>query len=576
MEASSPEEASPMEAEQHPMNTTEINMEATSMTNPPTEHSSKPTEQRKPVEKARSFKAALLNAQNHSMECENQRKSEFDEESDDEEADSEPSNTVSRIKVEFSKEHLKRIRQNHKGCLIVKLLGRNMGFKPLMDRISNLWDLEGLFTPVDLGLGFYLIRFESKSDYIKVYTGGPWIIQDHYLTVRKWRPQFKADMAVAIKTAVWMRFKFLPYEYYDEESLWIIAAKLGKPLKVDINTIDGLRGSYARVCVEIDLSQPLEISVAVGKFDYQIEYEHIHHICFSCGRVGHRKESCGLLPAAEKTAIANPTVGESDSSDVKAVMYNGKIVPDKPEMLGYGDWMLVTRRNQNRNRPTGQAQNGAQRDNQMKTQQATKPGNKIHNLESEGGPSSSDPRKGKGPLAQLSKPTARPNVQKPRTSVSIAQKRKGPSTHADYKFDFNPLLKQQTQAQAAKVSFKPTDAIIIDLNPSNIPDFTLPDATTPFPTSEATTSSLPIQTQKVPPDISLLPTLTYHEFARSPNHNNQLPQNEVVFRARDRSQSPSRGHLAAGGDKPEDQTLEKVICTPNFGEATPEKETNIS
>lgn len=212
--------------------------------------------------------------------------------------ESEPNHTVSRIKVEFSKEHLKRIQQNHRGYLIIKLLGRNMGFKPLMDRISNLWDLEGFFTPVDLGLGFYLIRFESRADYNKVYTGGPWIIQDHYLTVRKWQPQFKADMASAIKTAVWMRFKFLPYEFYDEESLLIIATKLGKPLKVDINTIDGLRGSYARVCVEFDLSKPLEVSVVVGKYDYLIEYEHIHLICFACGRVGHQKENCSLLLGA--------------------------------------------------------------------------------------------------------------------------------------------------------------------------------------------------------------------------------------------------------------------------------------
>lgn len=151
--------------------------------------------QGKPTKKARSFKAALLNAHIQSMECDKQRQSEFKEDSDDEDLESETTKTVSRIKVDFSKEHLKRIRQNHKGCLIIKLLGRNMGFKTFMDRISNLWNLEGLFTPVDLGLGFYLIRFESKSDYNKVYMGGPWILQDHYLTVRKWKPQFKADMA---------------------------------------------------------------------------------------------------------------------------------------------------------------------------------------------------------------------------------------------------------------------------------------------------------------------------------------------------------------------------------------------
>lgn len=289
------------------------------------------TKSRNTTEKARSFKAALLNAHTHAMDCEKRKTSEFEDESDEEDLEEESKDTVSRIKVSFSKEHLQRTRQNHRGCLFIKLLGRNMGYKPLMDRITNIWDLKGLFTPVDLGLGFYLIRFESKADYNKVYTGGPWIIQDHYLMVRKWQLQFKADMAMAIKTVVWMRFKYLPYEFCDEESFLTIAAKLGKPLKVDTNTIEEIQGSYARVCVELDLRQPLETSVAIGKYDNLIEYEHIHLICFSCGTVGHRKESCSLTPTPKKMTAANETVEVTDIPGAKAVKYNGTLVPTKLE-----------------------------------------------------------------------------------------------------------------------------------------------------------------------------------------------------------------------------------------------------
>lgn len=102
---------------------------------------------KKPEEKARSFKATLLNAHTSSMECKKERNPTFEDDSDEEEADTDAPKTVSKIRVEFSKEHLKRIRQMHKGCLIIKLLGRNMGFKSLMDRISNLWDLEDFSPP---------------------------------------------------------------------------------------------------------------------------------------------------------------------------------------------------------------------------------------------------------------------------------------------------------------------------------------------------------------------------------------------------------------------------------------------
>ncbi|KAE9460294.1 hypothetical protein C3L33_07802, partial [Rhododendron williamsianum] len=293
----------------------------------------------KPVEKVRSFVSALLKSRTGSNENLERNTLGLDADSDEEGMDLDPPKTKSRIKVEFSKEHLKRIRQQHKGCLIIKLLGKNIGFKALMDRITHLWSLEGLFNPVDLGLGFYLIRFESKSDYNKVYTG-----PRSLLTVRKWEPDFKADMANAIKTAVWMQFPFLPYEYYDEESLIEVAEKLGKPLKVDINTIEGLRASYPRVCVELDLSQPLEVSVA-----------------------GWTPEG-GLqpvtVPAPEKNGeIGNQTVGDSANSaspDSKAVKFNG-IIDDGHEEIGYGEWMVVSRNKNKKPRPNALNAPGPQR-----------------------------------------------------------------------------------------------------------------------------------------------------------------------------------------------------------------------
>lgn len=48
------------------------------------------------------------------------------------------------IRVDFPNDHLKRIRKQWKGCLI-KLLGKNIGFKVLMEQIQHLWNLEGVF-----------------------------------------------------------------------------------------------------------------------------------------------------------------------------------------------------------------------------------------------------------------------------------------------------------------------------------------------------------------------------------------------------------------------------------------------
>lgn len=63
----------------------------------------------------------------------------------------------------------------------------------------------GDFEIVDLDGGFFFFKFNMKDDYRKVFTEGPWIIQNHYLTVRKWEPNFKAFEATKIKTTIWLR-----------------------------------------------------------------------------------------------------------------------------------------------------------------------------------------------------------------------------------------------------------------------------------------------------------------------------------------------------------------------------------
>lgn len=67
----------------------------------------------------------------------------------------------------------------------------------------------------------------------------------------------------------------------------------------------------------------------------------------------------------------------------------------------------------------------------------------------------------------------RPNVSKHKPSSSAAQKRKGVSSQGDYKFEFNPLLKL-AQTQDQQPTYKPTNQIIIDLNPTSSADLTYP------------------------------------------------------------------------------------------------------
>ncbi|KAL7173822.1 hypothetical protein ACSBR2_033144 [Camellia fascicularis] len=133
-----------------------------------------------------------------------------------------------------------------------------------MSKVRKIWDSQGDFEAIDLDSGFFFLKFQMKEDYSYVYTGGPWIVLDHYLTVWKWTPDFKPSAAKETTSALWIRFPQLPIKYYDEKVLFHISKTMGKPLKIDLNTTTSSRGKYARVCIEMDLNKPLISFFAIG------------------------------------------------------------------------------------------------------------------------------------------------------------------------------------------------------------------------------------------------------------------------------------------------------------------------
>ncbi|CAL9006204.1 unnamed protein product, partial [Prunus brigantina] len=73
-----------------------------------------------------------------------------------------------------------------------------------------------------------------------------------------------------------------------------ISNLLGKLLKIDSLTTSQNRGKFARLCVELDLTKPLDAFVQINQNWYNIEYEGLPDICYLCGMYGHKREHCSL------------------------------------------------------------------------------------------------------------------------------------------------------------------------------------------------------------------------------------------------------------------------------------------
>ena len=75
---------------------------------------------------------------------------------------------------------------------------------------------------VDMAMGFSLMKFDAIGDCVRVYSGGPWIIMNHYLTIGRWDHDFKPEEAKEVPTEVWIRISRFPIEYYEEYTLFFL------------------------------------------------------------------------------------------------------------------------------------------------------------------------------------------------------------------------------------------------------------------------------------------------------------------------------------------------------------------
>uniref|UniRef100_A0A0R0F7B8 DUF4283 domain-containing protein n=1 Tax=Glycine max TaxID=3847 RepID=A0A0R0F7B8_SOYBN len=128
--------------------------------------------------------------------------------------------------------------------LLIKLLGKTVGYHFLKEKLVRLWKLSSYFDIFDIGNGYYMLKFSDEDDKKKVME------ERDMDDLQSLLNDAKID-----KTLVWIRFLWLNSLYYDEIILLALTIVVGRPTKVDSNVKDDRRGRLARVCIEVDLTK---------------------------------------------------------------------------------------------------------------------------------------------------------------------------------------------------------------------------------------------------------------------------------------------------------------------------------
>ncbi|KAI5322642.1 hypothetical protein L3X38_031714 [Prunus dulcis] len=191
--------------------------------------------------------------------------------------------------IQFFERAMDRICKPWKNALIVKLLGRSHTNNNIHDRLQHKWSLKC-----------------------------GWKLVDLYLVLQKWRPGFCPITAHITRMAPWIRVSAIQLECFDVWALKRIRNLLGNLLKIDALTTAQNMGKFARLCVELDLTKPLEAFIQINPVWYNIEYEGLPDICYLCGHYGHKKEHYTLKEkfASDRPGAESSTAGLEVGADI--------------------------------------------------------------------------------------------------------------------------------------------------------------------------------------------------------------------------------------------------------------------
>ncbi|XP_062103549.1 uncharacterized protein LOC133814628 [Humulus lupulus] len=185
---------------------------------------------------------------------------------------------------------------NWSSAVVCMVLGANPPMAVFEGFIKRVWGHLGIAQISRMTLGLTLVKFNDEATRDHVLENGVLQFDRKPVIVRPWTADLSAIRLVR-SVPLWIRLHDLGLQYWGSKCLSALVSTIGKPLLVDKFTKERSRVQFARVLVEMEISdnppRNFQFINEHGQVvEQSVEYEWLPTKCKSCSGFRHSMAEC--------------------------------------------------------------------------------------------------------------------------------------------------------------------------------------------------------------------------------------------------------------------------------------------
>ncbi|GAV75792.1 DUF4283 domain-containing protein, partial [Cephalotus follicularis] len=188
--------------------------------------------------------------------------------------------------------------------IVAFLVGKKLPNRDVLQILQRKWGQVGRFSIHVAGNGVFLARFENRQARDWVIDNGPWDVWGYHLAVRPWSRDMSLSLGECKSMPLWVKLKGVPIQFWNKVGLSYIASVLGKPLHMDVTTMNRHALVFARVCIDMSTTSSFPESVTLELEDgrttsIEVEYPWRPAACALYKVFDHSNRSCPKVTRRE-------------------------------------------------------------------------------------------------------------------------------------------------------------------------------------------------------------------------------------------------------------------------------------